>query len=91
MVLELIPENRETTQKYESLACETIIDPAPIESVAKSFPVSESSPSAGSMGTTNEAAVIIATVDEPCAVFRMNAIRNGTASPNHVCSRNSPA
>ena len=60
-----ISEKLETTQKYESLACETIIEPAPIESMTSNLPHSESRPSMDIMGATNDAVVIIATVDEP--------------------------
>jgi hypothetical protein len=54
-----------TTQKYESLACDAIIEPEPIASIVSSFPHSVSRPSIVSIGATIEAVVIIATVDEP--------------------------
>ena len=69
VVVILIPENLLTTQKYESLACEKTIEPAPIANMANNLPVSDSRPRAGNIGATKEAAVMIATVDDPWAVL----------------------
>jgi hypothetical protein len=44
------PENFDITQKYASLACEIIIDPAPIASTQSSFPFPVSRPNIGSNG-----------------------------------------
>jgi hypothetical protein len=60
-----ISEKFEITQKYESFACDTIIEPAPIESIVSNLPHSESRPRIESMGATKEAVVIIATVEDP--------------------------
>src|SRR5690606_38736197 len=75
------PENREMTQKYESLAWDTIIEPAPIARTVKTLPMVWSSPNEGSIGNTMVAVVIMATDEDPWAVFKMAAIRKGKKSP----------
>ncbi len=42
------------------------------------------------MGATKEAVVIIDTVEEPCAVFMITAIRNGTTRPMLVPASSLP-
>ena len=66
------------------------MEPAPMASMANSRPHCESRPSIEIMGATNEAAVIIATVDEPCAVFMAVAMRNGTTRPMLVPANSRP-
>ena len=61
-----------------------IIEPAPIESIVNSFPVSDARPSDGSIGATIDAAVIIATVEEPWAVFKITAMPKGIRRPRPV-------
>src|SRR5688572_5741185 len=81
MVLISIDENREMTQKYASLVCDIIIDPAPMASTVSNLPLSVSRPSGASKGKTIEAAVMIATVEDPCAVLSMQVSRNGNQIP----------
>ena len=70
-------ENWETTQKYESLACDTTIEPAPI-----AMTVSEGSrPRVASMGASMLAVVTMATVEEPWAVLRAAEMRKGRNIP----------
>src|SRR5690606_14944401 len=75
------PEKRDITQKYESLACETIIEPAPIANTVNTLAASLSNPKEGNIGNTIVAVVIIATEDDPCAVFRIAASRKGNIKP----------
>ena len=77
-----IPENLLITQKKLSLACESIMEPAPIARIASVLPQSPESPRLFSSGATMEAAVIIAMVDDPCEVFRITAIMYGINYPN---------
>ena len=77
-------ENLVTTQKKASFECEINIDPAPIAKVASTMPYSLFRFSDMSMGEIMEAAVMTATVDEPWAVLRKAAIRNGTNNPSPV-------
>ena len=61
-----------------------------MESMARILPDSESSPSIEIIGATKDADVIMATVEEPCAVFIITAITKGTISPMLVPARNVP-
>ena len=70
-----------TTQKYESLACDTVMAPAPIAITQSTVLTGEASPSAPSSGAMIPAVVVIATVEEPCAVFNIAARRNGKNIP----------
>ena len=70
-----------TTQKYESLACETVIAPAPIAIVTSVALIGLANPSAGSSGATIPAVVVSATVDEPCALFKIAESKNGNNIP----------
>ena len=81
MVFISSPENFAITQKYASFACDIIIEPAPIANTQSSFPVSVSKPNAGNNGSTSDDAVIIATVDEPCAVFKTDVSKKGKKMP----------
>ena len=58
------------------------MEPAPIDKTASNLPGSESRPNAGNKGCMIEEAVIIATVEEPCAVLRIAVNINGNKSPN---------
>jgi hypothetical protein len=69
------PENFETTQKYASLAWEMIMDPAPMDNTQSSLPVSDERPRPCNKGCMIEAAVMMATVEEPCAVFKTTVRR----------------
>src|SRR5687768_7287978 len=75
------PENFAITQKYASLACDTIMEPAPIASTQRSGPWPACNPNVGSNGNTIEDAVMMATVEDPCAVFKMLVIRKGKKMP----------
>src|SRR6476659_4877510 len=81
VVLIFSPENFVITQKYASFACDIIIEPAPIDNTVSSLPFSLSSPSEINKGNTIDDAVIIATVDDPWAVFKMKVSRNGNRRP----------
>ncbi len=74
-------ENLAITQKYASLACEMIIEPAPMLSTQSKRPFAESKPKAGNNGNTSEDAVMIATVEDPCAVFNNDVIKKGKSIP----------
>ena len=75
------PESWVTAQKKLSLACEMAIAPAPIANTVNTFIVSESKPRLTKRGAMIEAVVIMATVDEPWAVFREKAIKKGRNIP----------
>ena len=75
------PLNSETTQKYESFAWETVIAPAPIAMQTSVACSGVSKPSTVSNGAMMPAVVIIATVEEPCAVLSTAASRNGKKIP----------
>jgi len=80
-------ENLVTTQKKASFEWEIVMDPAPMANVASTVPLSLFRLSETSMGEMMEAVVMIATVDEPCAVLRNAAIRNGINNPSPVETR----
>src|ERR1043165_2650968 len=86
IVLISISENLEMTQKYASLECDTIIEPAPIASTVNSFAFSESSPNTDSNGSIIEEAVMIATVEEPCAVLISAVNKKGNQIPKDLRS-----
>ena len=69
------------TQKYASLAWDIIIEPAPIDRTHNSLLLGVTNPNAGNRGCMIDAAVIIATVEEPCAVFKMKVSRKGNSNP----------
>lgn len=75
------PESWVTAQKKLSFAWETAIAPAPVANTAKTLIVSESNPKVPRSGAMMEAVVIMATVEEPWAVFKEKAIRNGKNIP----------
>ena len=58
------------------------MEPAPMESTAINLPSGESKPRAGNKGCTIDAAVIMATVYDPCAVFKTKVTRNGKKRPS---------
>src|SRR6187431_3676579 len=87
MVLTSISENFEITQKYASLECDIIIEPAPIARTVSNFAFSESRPNTGNNGNTIEDAVIIATVEEPCAVLIRQVNKKGNQIPSIFKSR----
>ena len=60
---------------------DTVMAPAPIANTVNAFDNSVSKPSGGSSGAMIVALVIIATVDDPCAVFKMAANRKGRKTP----------
>ena len=68
-------ENCETTQKYESFAWLTVIEPAPIAMITSTLPISDVKPRAGMSGATIAEVKIIATVDAPIADFKIAAVR----------------
>ena len=70
-----------TTQKYESLACDTVMAPAPIAITQSTDFTGVASPSTGRSGASIPAVVVIATVDEPCALFYIAASMNGKNIP----------
>ena len=67
----------ETTQKYESLAWEIVIEPTPNDIITHTLPISESNPIVGNKGKTIDDVVIIEIVDDPWAVLRKAAIKKG--------------
>lgn len=75
------PESWVTAQKKLSLAWDMAIAPAPVAKTAKTLMDSESKPREPSNGATMEAVVIMATVDEPWAVFKEKAIKKGRKIP----------
>ena len=79
-------ENWETTQKYESLAWETVMAPAPMASTV----YTGSRPSAASSGAMMDEVVMIDTVEEPWAVLMAAAITKGRKIPRCRVERDSP-
>lgn len=73
-----------TIQKKLSLACDTIADPAPMAITTTALENSVPVPMEFIMGATIDAAVINATVDDPCAVFMAAAIKNGSQMPMDI-------
>ena len=73
-----MPDNLVTTQKKLSFACEKTMDPAPIMSATNTLSISDWNPSEPINGSMMDDVVIIATVDDPCAVFIAAASRNGS-------------
>src|ERR1017187_1111363 len=67
------------------------MEPAPIASMANNFPVCESNLRIGIIGAIIDIAVMMATVDEPCAVFIIRAIKKGIISPRPVLLIATPA
>ena len=59
------------------MECDIIMEPAPIARTVNSFAFSESSPNTGNNGNTIDDAVIIATVEEPCAVLMRQVNKKG--------------
>lgn len=70
-----------TTQKYESLAWETVMAPAAMAMTTSALATGVSKPNAGIIGKTIADVVVSATVEEPCAVFRAAETRKGKNSP----------
>ena len=64
------------------MACETIIEPAPIDIKVICRPHSESNPKEGNKGKTIEDEEIIATVEDPWAVLKSTVNKNGMSKPN---------
>ena len=60
------------------------MEPTPIAIIIQTLPNSVSNPIRGSKGKQIDDEVIIATVDEPWAVFKNAAIKNGIKSPNEL-------
>ena len=60
-----MPDSWVTTQKKLSFACDTTADPAPRAMTTRAFFISVSNPSEFIIGAMMDAAVIIATVEEP--------------------------
>src|SRR5665213_1504461 len=57
------------------------MEPPPMANTQSSRPFSVAKPSAGKKGSMMVAAVIMATVDEPCAVFKTEVNKNGKRMP----------
>ena len=72
-----IPVISETIQKYESFVWDTVIEPTPIDKIVQILLISLSRPNEVKKGYIIVEQVIIATVDEPCTVLKMEAIMNG--------------
>lgn len=70
-----------TTQKYESFAWETVIAPAPIAITASAARTGDASPRTPMSGARIPAVVVMATVEEPCADFKIAARMNGKKMP----------
>jgi len=81
MVFISSPENFAITQKYASFACDIIMEPPPMANTQSNLPFSLFNPRAGNNGSTIDAAVIMATVDEPWAVFNTDVSKNGKNIP----------
>lgn len=60
------------------------MEPTPIAIIIQTLPISASNPIKGSNGKQIDDEVIIATVDDPWAVFKNAAIKNGIKSPNEL-------
>ena len=69
------------------MECDIIIEPAPIARTVSSFAFSDSRPNTGNNGNTIEDAVIIATVEEPCAVLIRQVTKKGNQIPSIFRSR----
>jgi hypothetical protein len=70
----LIFPNCDTTQKYESLACETVIAPPPIASIKNVSRSGLSKPADNARGDNNADVIMSEEVLEPCAVFKIAAM-----------------
>lgn len=77
-----------TTQKYESLAWETVMAPAAMAMTTSALATGVSKPSADIIGKTMADVVVSATVEEPCAVFRTAETRKGEdqSDDRQLCS-----
>ena len=64
--------------------------PAPIESTARARPIDESKPKLSNIGEMIAAVVMMATVEEPWAVFKTAAMINGKSSPSSIPEKLSP-
>ena len=60
------------------------MEPTPIAIIIQTLPNSVPNPIRGSNGKQIDDEVIIATVDEPWAVFKKAAIKNGIKRPNEL-------
>ena len=59
------------------------MDPTPNDRIAHTLPISLSNPNIGKIGKMMEEVVIIAIVDDPCAVLSKAAIQNGIKIPRN--------
>ena len=86
-VVVFISENWATTQKKLSFKWDTVIAPAPIDNTDRALPISESRPKDSSIGAIMAAVVIIETVEEPWADFKIAAIINGKSRPRFILEK----
>ena len=63
------------------MAWENTIDPDPIAKIHPILSASVSKPIVESMGLINAAVVKTAMVEDPCAIFKKDAIKNGINNP----------
>ncbi len=63
------------------MAWDTVMEPAPMASTTRIGPQPVARPRPASIGATRDDVVMMATVEEPCAVFRAAAMTNGSAIP----------
>lgn len=75
------------TQKKLSFACETTIEPAPMERTTKAFATADSKPNGDISGVIKDAVVISATVEEPWAVFIAAEMMKGSQIPRFAFER----
>lgn len=68
--LSRIPLNCDTTQKYESLACETVMAPPPMAKINVATEVADVNPARIVNGASKELVIMIADVEDPCADFK---------------------
>ena len=80
-----------TTQKKLSFTCEITIEPAPTAITTIALSHSLVKPSEIISGANTEAAVIIATVEDPCAVFSTADNKKGRNNPSDEWASASPS
>ncbi len=70
-----------------SFACETTIEPAPIDWTTRALAIGDSKPKGDIKGLIRDAVVIRATVEEPWAVLMAAATMNGSQMPRFASDR----